>query len=415
MYSRPTFFDEFDRPDGEILSPWINFEGGTVYLQDGNMKADFCGIGLLPFTDDSFYAAAQVTSFLQDGSNMVSIFLSVDDSVQNGFSLTLQTDLTLHVEATINGNSTVIAVIDQPIDIGDTILIGHYKDAGVDHIKVMRGWGVIHDFEIPTEYLSILKSGRNCGIWLTNGASIGTFGCGGVDNLTLPLVPLQKTWSANELEKELGDLFVKLYKEHLDEQESNIGFYGMPHLGNFGLVERLVTQDGLSVIRQGDEAGMRYLYRAWRHNNPKRGLHFPRTYLQVLFGNLYEVQQLWQLKAGTYPNNLKTEDEIAADLESIDDYFLTSRIRADIDTDVIPQNIVGSIRTALAARFVLEMRVAKFSQHEFFLGNYIKADVSVLAEGQTISPPKVSKNDYTMVSTGGASVVFNGYGETLQA
>jgi hypothetical protein len=100
---------------------------------------------------------------------------------------------------------------------------------------------------------------------------------------------------------------------------------------------------------------MRYLHKAWRGRNPKRGLHFLRSYLQLLFKDSWRLEQLWQLKSAPYPTVLTTKQTALS--RGINEYFLTSRIRASI-TDEKSQNldaITPAIRSALPARFVLEM------------------------------------------------------------
>ncbi|MGL5225021.1 MAG: hypothetical protein ACRC8Q_06830, partial [Aeromonas sp.] len=50
-----------------------------------------------------------------------------------------------------------------------------------------------------------------------------------------------------------------------------------------------------------EEAATRYLYRAWRSGDiQKRGLHFIRTYLQLLFPEQSEVRQMWHVKDQPY-------------------------------------------------------------------------------------------------------------------
>lgn len=176
-----------------------------------------------------------------------------------------------------------------------------------------------------------------------------------------PLKPLEQSFAESDLEQDLKDLFLQVFDESLKAQAETIDVYGMPHIGPFKLVERNVASDGLTVLRSSDEAAMRYLFKAWRFRNPRRGTHFLRTYLQALFGSVFTVSQLWQKKLGTYPADAYSEGEIAALGESLADYFLTSRLRVDIDTEIVPERILKSLKSAVAARFVLAVRVAKRS------------------------------------------------------
>lgn len=79
---------------------------------------------------------------------------------------------------------------------------------------------------------------------------------------------------------------------------------GMAHLGSYDLVRRSVTQDGLALLPGGSEEAARYIYRAWKaQTNQGRGLHFVRTYLQLLFPNVSKVEQLWMPIGGNYPDD----------------------------------------------------------------------------------------------------------------
>lgn len=409
MYLLPPFVDDFDRPDGELLAPWIVSSVGTLGVVSNSLTSADCGIGLLPFSARNFGVSAVLDTF--SPGTLATLVLKCTEDSGNGFSISVQSDLTLHIEATVNGVSTVIEAT-AAISIGDTFGLHHYVEDGVQKLQATKGSEVLATVDVPARYLG-LAEGTFCGVWLSSGASLSFFRCEEFADETLPLVPLQNSWAANEIESDLKALFIQLYKDNLLQQAEEMTVYGMPHLGQFSLVERLVTADGLAVIRQGDESGMRYLYKAWKNRNPKRGLHFLRTYLQVLFGGGFDVAQLWQEKNGLYPEGLKTEGEIALAAEDLDEYFLTSRIRVDLDTELIPNNVIQSLRTALAARFVLEMRIAKFFESEWFLGNFVSASNLLCADGQSLPPAKMSENQYTFVNIANASVVFNGAGETL--
>lgn len=171
---------------------------------------------------------------------------------------------------------------------------------------------------------------------------------------------LENSWSADELEEELTALFIKLFEDELRPLADDINVYGAPHLGSFSLVERNIDQDGLAVQRETTEERIRYLFKAWRHRNPQRGLHFLRTYLTVIFGDRATANQLWQKKGEPYPEATYTADEIAARGESESDYYLTSRVRVDLDSDIVPDKLVRSLRSAVAARLLLNLRIGKF-------------------------------------------------------
>lgn len=199
--------------------------------------------------------------------------------------------------------------------------------------------------------------------------------------MSLPMKALQNSWTATPLEQELKDLFVQLYDEHLREQADAIHLYATPHLGPLDLVARYVNADGLVLLRDADESRMRYLFNAWRHRNPKRGLHFLRTYLRVLWGGYRVAEQLWQRKDSPYPTALKTRAEIGAAGESESNYYLTSRVRVDLDTEMVPGDVLKALASALAARFVLNMRVVKQAENMLAIGGVAGASVLVMASG----------------------------------
>jgi len=126
-------------------------------------------------------------------------------------------------------------------------------------------------------------------------------------NAQLPrLLPLEASFSENEVEADLKRLFLDLFNARLSAGVFDANVLGAAHLGSLDLVRKAVNTDGL-VLLQGDreEAATRYLYRAWKSGDVQgRGIHFLRTYLQMLFPNLCEVEQLWQDKASPYPKAL---------------------------------------------------------------------------------------------------------------
>lgn len=184
----------------------------------------------------------------------------------------------------------------------------------------------------------------------------------------MSLTALQESFDVNDLEADIKAILTDLYDQNLKAMADEINTYGAAHLGPFHLIERLITADGLAIIRRGDEAGLRYLWKAWKYLNPERGLHFLRTYLQVLWPDSTELVQLWQDKSQPYPTALLSPAEIIYMGANPDDYFLTSRVMVDIDTDIVPDRIIESLRTALAAKYVLKVRVAKFASSVFGVG-----------------------------------------------
>ena len=128
-------------------------------------------------------------------------------------------------------------------------------------------------------------------------------------NAQLPrLIPLEGSFAENEAEADLKKLFLDLFGANLAGDSFDANVLGAAHLGSLDLVRKAVNTDGL-VLLQGDreEAATRYLYRAWKSGDVQgRGLHFLRTYLQMLFPNECEVEQLWHDKESPYPTALYT-------------------------------------------------------------------------------------------------------------
>jgi hypothetical protein len=120
------------------------------------------------------------------------------------------------------------------------------------------------------------------------------------------LPPLEGSHAENSVESDLKRLFTDLFNATLAADAFDANVLGAAHLGSFDLVRKAVNTDGL-VLMQGDreEAATRYLYRAWRSGDVQgRGLHFLRTYLQMLFPDLCQVDQLWHDKNLPYPTGL---------------------------------------------------------------------------------------------------------------
>lgn len=114
--------------------------------------------------------------------------------------------------------------------------------------------------------------------------------------------PLQASFANGQIESELKAIFLEAFALVADDT-FDASVLGAAHLGSFDLVRRATNRDGLVLLRgDREEAATRYLYRAWKSGDvQKRGLHFLRTYLQMLFPNVSEVAQLWHDKEMPYP------------------------------------------------------------------------------------------------------------------
>jgi len=115
------------------------------------------------------------------------------------------------------------------------------------------------------------------------------------------ITPLKESHANGQIEEELKGIFGELFSA-MAEETFDASVLGAPHLGSFDLVRRTVNHDGLVLLKgEREEAATRYLYRAWKSGDvQKRGLHFLRTYLQMLFPGQTEVKQLWHYKDADY-------------------------------------------------------------------------------------------------------------------
>lgn len=178
------------------------------------------------------------------------------------------------------------------------------------------------------------------------------------ENVLIPqsapdLAPLRESHEASDLEAEFKAMFIALFDEFIRPGLQEVSTVGVPHLGPFEQLERAVKNDGLALMRSADEDAMRFLYKAWKSRNPKRGLHMLRLYLRMLWPQGWSVEQLWCPVTGVYPADC-TPDEPP-------EGFLTSRVRVTISSDVSSGEelaaVAPALRSVLPARMVIELRV----------------------------------------------------------
>lgn len=175
------------------------------------------------------------------------------------------------------------------------------------------------------------------------------------------LLPLYYSHVADQLEHELKQIFMRLFDAYIRSDERYVNALGTPHLGVRELVEQSLAADGLSIYRGAAGPGA-YLLRAWRAHNPKRGLHLLKSYLQLLWPNVWKATQMWQDKAEAYPDGLVEEDE--------GDHFLTSRVHVTLparstsgaDVNAISAGLKGSV----PARVFLQLSIV--ADESFSLG-----------------------------------------------
>lgn len=174
------------------------------------------------------------------------------------------------------------------------------------------------------------------------------------------LQPLRESHEADQLEAELKILFIRLFDQFIRPMAQEVNTVGMPHLGPFEQFERAVKNEGLALVRRGDEEAMRYLFKAWKARNPKRGLHMLRLYMRLLWPDGWSVNQLWCDKDGSYPQDVRLTDG--------GHHFLTSRVQVTISSGVTSGSDVASVapalRSVVPARVVLNLTLEQKSSAE---------------------------------------------------
>lgn len=166
------------------------------------------------------------------------------------------------------------------------------------------------------------------------------------------LDPLANSHAADDYEAQLYEIFMEVFEAMVRPTFARVNLYGMPHRADFETIERFVKADGLAMERANAEPFMAELFRAWRARNPRRGLHFLRYYLQLLFPNRWTVTQLWQDPGQPYP--MGGDDGQAAGR------FLTSRVRVMLNGVDDPGSLgllASSFLSVVPARIVLELLV----------------------------------------------------------
>lgn len=226
----------------------------------------------------------------------------------------------------------------------------------------------------------------------------------------MQLIPLQKSAEYDDLESQFKAMFLSLYQKNINAQVDEVALYGMPHIGPISLIERHIAADGLAVLRTTTDDEIRQLFHAWKFNNPQRGTAFLRAYLNALFGAVFTIDQLWCKKSGTYPTDVYSEAELVAAAVDMTDYFLTSRLRVDIETSIVPERILKAARTAVAAKFVLELRIAVRIANPLNFGMIASGVQVVRTTGSSIFntvPTHAPVNQGLAMVSGGSNLTYS--------
>lgn len=181
------------------------------------------------------------------------------------------------------------------------------------------------------------------------------------------LAPLQQSYEADSLERELKQIVMGLFEDHLRDGERYVNALGMPQLGARELVEAALAGNGIPIHRGASvaESAGAYLLRAWLSRNPKRGLHMLKHMLQMLWPNAATVNQMWQDKAAAYPTALVDADG--------GNHYLTSRVQVSLPARVTTGSDVAAIQSGLKAclpaRMMLTLTIEEQAAFDFGLTN----------------------------------------------
>lgn len=146
------------------------------------------------------------------------------------------------------------------------------------------------------------------------------------------LAPLHASWTNNDLERAMVEVFTAIAEEHHLADWQDIYNYATPWRGSNKVVERFTKLNGLAVLRRDDggfsDKLMSIIYENWAALASERGLSFLQFLLDMLYPEQNQIVRLWHpiSKADKYPR-------LVRELEGSNS-FLTSRIRIKIDSDV---------------------------------------------------------------------------------
>lgn len=226
-------------------------------------------------------------------------------------------------------------------------------------------------------------------------------------NAQLPsLKPLQHSFTVDEVENDLRNLFVDLFESMMAAQTFDVNVLGAAQIGSLDLVRRMINNDGL-VLLEGDreETATRYLYKAWKsRNNQGRGFHFLQTYLQLLFPNATGVEQLAQAKALSYPTSLiPALNSVAAT------HYWTSRIRVLIDSTQTTWTLVDKmhpvLRSIIPARFLLHIALLTTWNKTQYVGAALVTSGITTIYPAASQPSEFTENQYVGSALANVSIV----------
>lgn len=224
------------------------------------------------------------------------------------------------------------------------------------------------------------------------------------------LIPLEISHENGALEAELKKMFSWLFQAHLAERSNDVNVYGAPFLGSEQLVRRYLAVNRINAVVSEEAAAknidnLRYLLMAVISQNPKRGLHFLKLFIKCLWGNEFEIIQLYQHKNIPYPEGLYEPAQIRKYGLKESEMFLTSRLRIKLSgmgsdfPDTIPKLLEGILPARLLINDVL--RQFDISAQATMFAN--SAVVSMNADSSVIEYIKVEP-----ISLNGGGAVYFG-------
>jgi hypothetical protein len=225
------------------------------------------------------------------------------------------------------------------------------------------------------------------------------------------LAPLEASQAYDETEAQIKQLTMDIVEGYLRAYERELNVYGAPHLGSFELIEKSIKADGLAMVRSNSEPAMRYLFKAWRARNPKRGLHFLRMYLALLWPGAATANQLWQQKDQPYPDALVAGDDIIGDPRA--GHYLTSRVAVEVNDDNETgeglQAVRRALRSVLGAKFVLLLRLLRKMRTDLGAFSFYQASQRLHAEGAIAFNTEIRLDDSAanLVSLSETSLIFH--------
>lgn len=176
-----------------------------------------------------------------------------------------------------------------------------------------------------------------------------------------PIYPLATQQENGQLEREWNEIFRAVFEKTLQKKTQEISVYGLPWAsGTEESIYPFFSLIGLNTLQTiHDIDKLSFLYKAWTVTNPKRGFHFLRTFLQMVYPEAFTIYQLWQPKSETYPNGLVSESNATQET-----HWLTSRVRLEVeDWSEGSSQLLNKYRPVLqsivSARFVLDLGIIR--------------------------------------------------------